>query len=95
MSAPMGLSFEEVAREALKDAEEVFREEGPSAMPNPLAALVEDPLLSVEDFIEEGRADPTPSESDALSKLTSPASAPTQATLGSECSTPIILNNGK
>ena len=52
MSAPMGLSFEEVARESLKDTEEVFREEGSSATLNPPVALVEDPFLSVEDFVE-------------------------------------------
>ena len=91
----MGVSFEKVTREALKDAEEVFREEDPSATPNPSTALVEDPLLSVEDFIEEGRVDPTPSESNALLKPTSPASAPTQATPGSVRSTPIILDDGK
>ena len=57
--------------------------------------LVEDPLLSVEDFIEEGRIDPASSESDALPKLTSPTSALTQVTPGSECLTPIILDDGR
>ena len=94
MSAPKGVSFDE-AREALKDAEEIFREEGSSATPNPPAGLVEDPLLSMEDFVEEGRVDPAPLESDALPKLTLPASAPTQAMPGSERSTPIILDDGK
>ena len=54
MTTPAGVSFEEVAREVLKDAEEVFNEEGFSAMSNPPAALVEDSHLSVEDFLEEG-----------------------------------------
>ena len=34
-------SFDVVAQEALKAAEEIFREEGSSATPNPSAALVE------------------------------------------------------
>ena len=59
------------------------------------AALVKDPLLSVEDFVEEGRLNPTPSKSDVLAKPTSPASATTQATPGSKRSTLIILNDGK
>ena len=66
ISAPEGVSLEEVAWEALKDAEEVFGEEGSSATPNPPAALIEDSLLCVEDFIEEGRVDPTPSKLDDL-----------------------------
>ena len=79
MTAPEEVSFDEVAREALKDAKEVFREEGSSATPNPPAAWVEDPLLRVEGFVEEERVDPTPSESDAQPNPTSPASTPTQA----------------
>ena len=93
--APEGSSFDEVAREALKAAEEIFREENPSATPSLLAALVEDPFLSVEDFVKERRVDPTPLESHALPKPTSPALAQTQAPPGSERSTPIILDDDK
>ena len=65
MMVPKGGSFDEVAREALKAAEEIFREEGSSATPNPPAALTEDPLLSVEDFLEEEQGYLTRLESDA------------------------------
>ena len=54
ITAPEGASFDEVAREALKDAEEIIHIEETSASPNPPAALVEDSHLSVEDFLEEG-----------------------------------------
>ena len=52
--APEESSFDEVARDALKAAEEIFREENSSATPNLPAALANCPLLSVEDFVEEG-----------------------------------------
>ena len=48
-----GASFEEVARQALRATEEIFREENPSATPNPPSVPKEDPPLSVEDFLLE------------------------------------------
>ena len=64
-------------------------------MSNPPETLVEDPHLSVEDFLTEEHTNPTPLESDALPKLASPASVLVQATPGSAHSAPIILNDGK
>ena len=94
-TAPEGVSFDEVAREALKATEEIFRKEDTSATPNPRIALVEDPHLSVEDFLAQKRANPTPSESDDQLKPASPASASTQVTLRSACPAPIIIDDGK
>ena len=93
--APEASFYDEVAREALKAAEEIFREEDTSTTTIPLADLMEDPPLSVEDFLGEECANPTPSESDTPPRLTSPASVPTQATLWSAPSAPIIVDNGK
>ena len=67
-------SFDVAAREALRAAEEILYE-GSSSTPNPSMALIEDPLLSVEDFLIEEQGDLTPLESDAIPKLTPPASA--------------------
>ena len=52
-TVPDGVSFDEVAQEALKAAEEIFHEEDTSATPIPPTALVEDPHLSVEDFVQK------------------------------------------
>ena len=88
------MSFDEVAREALKVAEEIFHEEDTSATPDPPTSLVEDPHLSVEDFLVEEHVNST-SESYAPPKPTLSASAPTQAAPGSARSAPIILDDGK
>ena len=95
MTALEGVSFDEVAQEALKAAEEIFHEEDTSATPIPPTALVEDPLLSVEDFLVEECANPTPSELHALPKPASPASVPAQATPRLAYLAPIILDDGK
>ena len=95
MTVPEGGSFDEVARKALKAAEEIFREECSSVMPNPLTALAEDPPLNVEDFLVEKQGDLTHSESDAPLKLTLPAPAQTQTTPWSDRSRPIILDEDK
>ena len=95
LNGSRGKLFDEVSQEVLKAAEEIFHEEDTSAMTIPLAASMKDPLLSIEDFLAEERTNPTPSESDAPSKLVLLASALTQATLGSTQSVPIILDDGK
>ena len=51
MTVPERGSFDDVAWEALKAAEEIFHGGGSSAKLNPLVALTEYPLLSVEDFL--------------------------------------------
>ena len=52
-----GSSFDEVAREALRAAEGIIREVDPLAAPNPPPALMEDPLLGIEDFLVEEHVD--------------------------------------
>ena len=56
------VSFGEVAQTVLVVTEEIFCEPHPVA-PSPLSSLVQDPLLSVEDFTVE-QAGPAPSEMD-------------------------------
>ena len=53
MKTSEGASFEEVARQALRATEEIFREKNPLSMPNLLSALAEDSLLNIEDFLVE------------------------------------------
>ena len=73
--------------------EEIFREPPPVA-PSPPSALVQDPLLSVEDFAVE-QADPAPSGTDPPLRQTTPAESSTQSLPGSRRFAPIVFDDGK
>ena len=84
-TGPDGGSFDDVAREALRAAKEIIREDGSSATPSTPVVLTKDPPIVVEE-----QEDLTPLGSDIPSKPTLPTLALTQTTPGSEHSTPII-----
>ena len=94
-TAREGRDFEEVTREALRVAEEVIRGAIHSDPPIPPPAIVEDPLFSIEDLLEEDRADPAASLLDASPKQASPAQTLTLIPPGSTHFAPIILDDGK
>ena len=86
---PEGVSFGKAAQQALKATEEIFHDGHPAVAPNPPLALVEDPLLNIEDFLVEGQAEPVPP------RQTSPARPLTQTPPGSRRSAPIVLDDYK
>ena len=100
LDVPSGMALEErafdkVAREALRAAEEVIRGAIPSDQPIPPLAMVEDPLLCIEDLLEEERVDPAISLSDKPPRHASPARTSTHTPPRSTHFAPIILNDGK
>ena len=88
-----GVLFGEVAQKAFVTTKEIFREAPPIA-PSPPPAMVQDPLLSVEDFAMD-QADPSPSGTVSTPGQATPAGPSTQPLSGSHRSAPIVLDDGK
>ena len=84
-----GVFFSESSQQVLKATEEIFHDGHPVVAPILPPTLVEDPLLSVEDFLVEGQVDPV------RPRKTSPARPSTQTPPGSRRSVPIVFNDSK
>ena len=87
------VSFGEAAQTVFVATEEIFREPPPVA-PSPLPALVQDPLLSVEDFSVE-KVDSALSGTVFPPGQATPIASSTQSPSGSHRSAPIVLYDGK
>ena len=88
-----GVLFSEAAQTAFLVSEEIFREPPPVA-PSPPRALVQEPLLSVEDFTVE-QADLVPSGTVFLPGQATPIGPSTQPPSGLHRFAPIVLDDGK
>ena len=86
-------SFGEAARQVLSTTEEIFSEQPPIA-PRPPTNLARDHLLSVEDFVVE-QADPSLSGTVFSLGQATPAGPSTQLPSRSNCSAPIVIDDGK
>ena len=92
-TAREGRAFDEVAREALRAADEVIQGANHSGLPIPPSAMVKDPLLSIEDLLREEHADLALSLPHAPSTEVSPVRAQTQTSPWS--STELLLSTAE